>query len=90
MRADTIDADELDADGHRLVVRNGHARRGAVTTGSGPIEIEAPRVNDKRGGDEATGKKFRFRSSMEASSKAPLPAPETAPGQPECSSPGDL
>jgi hypothetical protein len=56
-------ADEVDADGHRLVVRNGHARPRPVATGSGPIEIEAPRVNDKRI-DEATGKRCRFRSSI--------------------------
>ncbi len=56
-------ADELDDDGRRLVVRNGHARRRPVATGSGPIEIEAPRVNDKRV-DEVTGKRCRFRSSI--------------------------
>lgn len=56
-------ADELDEDGHRLVVRNGHAQRRPVTTGSGPIYIEAPRVNDKRV-DEATGERCRFRSSI--------------------------
>ena len=56
-------ADELDDVGHRLVVRNGHARARPVATGSGPIEIEAPRVNDKRV-DEATGKRCRFRSAI--------------------------
>jgi len=56
-------ADEVDADGHRLVVRNGHARPRPVATGSGPIEIEAPRVNDKRV-DEVSGKRCRFRSSI--------------------------
>jgi putative transposase len=56
-------ADEVDADGQRLVVRNGRARRRPVATGSGPIEIEAPRVNDKRV-DEASGKRCRFRSSI--------------------------
>ncbi len=55
--------DEVDADGHRLVVRNGHARRRPVATGGGPIEIEAPRVNDRRV-DEATGQRCRFRSSI--------------------------
>ena len=41
-------ADELDEHGHRLVVRNGHARPRTITTGAGRIEIAAPRVNDKR------------------------------------------
>ena len=56
-------AGEVDADGRRLVVRNGHARPRAVATGAGPIEIEAPRVNDKRV-DEETGQRLRFRSSI--------------------------
>ena len=56
-------ADERNDNGHRLVVRNGHANPRAVTTAAGPIEIEAPRVNDK-GIDEATGQRRRFRSSI--------------------------
>ena len=55
--------DEVDGDGRRLVVRNGRARRRAVATGGGPIEVEAPRVNDRRV-DEATGQRCRFRSSI--------------------------
>lgn len=43
-------AEEVDADGHRLVVGNGHARSRVVATGAGPIEVQAPRVNDKRDG----------------------------------------
>ena len=56
-------AGEVGDDGRRLVVRNGHARPRAVATGAGPIEIEAPRVNDKRV-DEVTGERCRFRSSI--------------------------
>jgi putative transposase len=56
-------AGEVGDDGRRLVVRNGHARPRAVATGAGPIEIEAPRVNDKRV-DEVSGERFRFRSSI--------------------------
>jgi putative transposase len=55
--------DEVDGDGRRLVVRNGHARPRPVAMGAGPIEIEAPRVNDKRV-DEATGQRCRFRSAI--------------------------
>jgi putative transposase len=56
-------ADERDERGRRLVVRNGHAEPRTITTGAGPIEIEAPRVNDKRV-DEGTGERCRFRSSI--------------------------
>src|SRR5262245_42397825 len=58
-------ADERDERGRRLVVRNGHAAPRAVTTGAGPVEIEAPRVNDRRMDDE-TGERVRFRSSIVA------------------------
>ena len=53
--------DERDADGHRLVTRNGHARRRKVQTVAGAVEIEALRVNDRRV-DEQTGEKTQFRS----------------------------
>jgi putative transposase len=56
-------ADKRDERGRRLVVRNGHAEPRTITTGAGPIEIEAPRVNDKRV-DEETGERVRFRSSI--------------------------
>ena len=54
---------ELDENGHRLVVRNGHAEARALVTGAGPLEVRAPRVNDRRV-DEATGDKMRFKSSI--------------------------
>jgi putative transposase len=56
-------AEERDEDGHRLVVRNGHAVPRPLVTGAGPIEVRAPRVNDRRR-DEATGERCRFRSSI--------------------------
>jgi putative transposase len=52
---------ELDERGHRLVTRNGHAERRTVVTAAGGIEIEAPRVNDRRV-DETTGERCRFAS----------------------------
>lgn len=55
--------DELDEDGHRLVVRNGRARKRKVTVGSGTVPIRAPRVNDKRV-DEDTGDGQRFSSKI--------------------------
>jgi len=54
-------ADERDEDGRRLVVRNGHAVARSVVTGAGPIEVRAPRVDDRRI-DEVTGERCRFRS----------------------------
>ena len=56
-------AGEVDEQGRRLVVRNGHAEARHITTGAGPIEVRAPRVNDQRV-DETTGERKRFRSSI--------------------------
>ena len=41
-------ADERDAAGKALVVRNGLARARQVTTAAGQLEVRAPRVNDRR------------------------------------------
>ena len=54
-------SDELDEDGHRQVVRNGRARERKVTIGSGTIPVRAPRVNDKRVGEEGERQKFSSR-----------------------------
>ncbi len=56
-------SDELDGDGYRLVVRNGRARERHVTVGSGTLPVRAPRVNDKRIGEE-TGERQRFSSKI--------------------------
>jgi transposase-like protein len=56
-------AGERDDNGHRLVVRNGHADPRVIATGAGPIEIEAPRINDKRV-EETSGERCRFTSSI--------------------------
>jgi Transposase, Mutator family len=55
--------DELDEDGHRLVVRNGHGKERRVTVGSGTVPVKAPRVNDKRV-DEQTAQQIRFSSRI--------------------------
>ncbi len=55
--------EDLDEHGHRLVVRNGHARPRVIATGAGPIDVRAPRVNDRRV-DEATGERQRFHSQI--------------------------
>jgi transposase-like protein len=51
-----------DERGHRLVVRNGRAEARTITTAAGPIEVTAPRVNDRRVDD--AGERQRFRSSI--------------------------
>jgi transposase-like protein len=54
---------EVDAEGRRLVVRNGsHAER-EVTTAAGAVMVRQPRVNDKRI-DEVTGERKRFSSAI--------------------------
>ena len=55
--------DQVDEQGHRLVVRNGsHAER-EVITAAGAVSVRAPRVNDKRI-DEVTGERQRFASAI--------------------------
>jgi transposase-like protein len=54
---------EVDENGRRLVVRNGHARPRAITTAAGTVPMRAPRVNDKRV-DAETGERMRFRSTI--------------------------
>jgi putative transposase len=55
-------AGERDERGHRLVVRNDRAEPRTVTTAAGPIEVAAPRADDKRIDDD--GQRCRFRSSI--------------------------
>jgi len=55
--------DEVDENGRRLVVRNGHHAARAVTTAAGAVPVRAPRVNDKRT-DAATGQRRRFSSAI--------------------------
>ncbi|CAG6395270.1 transposase [Actinacidiphila cocklensis] len=56
-------AGQRDEAGRRLVVRNGRHRPRTVTTAAGPVEVAAPRVNDKRV-DETTGERQRFSSKI--------------------------
>jgi len=50
--------EEVDEQGHRLVVRNGKAKPRQVTCGAGTLEIQAPRVNDKRVDESGERQKF--------------------------------
>lgn len=56
-------ADERDCKGRRLVVRNGYHQPRQVTTAAGVVEMKAPRVNDKRVGEQ-TGERKRFSSAI--------------------------
>jgi putative transposase len=55
-------ADERDDAGRRLVTRNGHAQERTLVTALGPIKLQAPRVEDRRLGED--GKKIRFTSAI--------------------------
>jgi transposase-like protein len=59
-----IDAhqDQVDENGRRLVVRNGHARERTLVTGVGTIAVQAPRVEDRRVDEK--GHKRRFSSQI--------------------------
>ncbi|MPZ60230.1 MAG: IS256 family transposase [Propionibacteriales bacterium] len=56
-------ADQVDAEGRRLVVRNGYHAEREVTTAAGAVPVRAPRVNNKRT-DEETGARKRFSSAI--------------------------
>jgi transposase-like protein len=60
-----IDAhgEQRDAEGRRLVVRNGSYAPREVVTAAGAVPVRAPPVNDKRV-DEATGERLRFSSAI--------------------------
>lgn len=54
--------DAMDAEGRRLVVRNGLAEEREIQTPLGQIPIRQPRVNDKRLGEN--GERMRFTSAI--------------------------
>ena len=56
-------ADQVDEDGHRLVVRNGYHAEREVLTAAGAVTVRAPRVNDRRV-DPETGERQRFSSAI--------------------------
>src|SRR5450432_2814152 len=53
---------QVDDQGRRLVVRNGHHPARKILSGNGPIEVRQPRVNDKRVDEQ--GNRFRFPSQI--------------------------
>ena len=56
-------ADQLDENGHRLVVRNGYHQPREVLTAAGAVQVKAPRVNDRRV-DPESGERLRFSSAI--------------------------
>ncbi len=55
-------ANQRDANGHRLVVRNGHKDEREIQTGIGPVTVRQPRVDDQRIDED--GKRIRFASKI--------------------------
>ena len=53
---------QRDACGYRLVVRNGQLPGRTIQTGVGPVEVEQPRVNDKR--IDENGQRIHFSSKI--------------------------
>lgn len=53
---------ERDEQGHRLVVRNGKAQARTVTLGAGTLQVQAPRVEDRR--VDQSGQRQRFSSQI--------------------------
>jgi putative transposase len=53
-------ADQRDAHGRRQVVRNGHLPERTILTGLGPIDVEQPRVHDRR----RKGRQEKFSSQI--------------------------
>ncbi len=51
-----------DADGRRLVVRNGHKNARQIQTGIGPVTVRQPRVDDRR--RDENGERIRFTSKI--------------------------
>ena len=56
-------ADQLDENGHRLVVRNGYHHERKVLTAAGAVTVKAPRVNDRRV-DPDSSERQRFSSAI--------------------------
>jgi transposase-like protein len=51
-----------DKNGHQQVVRNGYGKSRKITMGCGTVELQAPRIHDKRVAED--GSRRRFRSSI--------------------------
>ena len=54
-------AEARDENGLRLVVRNGHVQPRTVTCGAGTMQVQAPRVNDRRVDEDGEQQRFSSR-----------------------------
>src|ERR1700736_3562993 len=54
-------SDERDAEGRALVVDNGRSKGRKLTLGAGPVELMAPRVNDRRHNEQGQRQRFSSR-----------------------------
>jgi putative transposase len=54
--------EERDEDGHALIVRNGKGRARSITVGAGTVQVNAPRVNDRR--VNGNGERCKFTSRI--------------------------
>src|SRR5215207_10165418 len=50
---------ERDERGHALVTRNGYAKEREILCGAGAVEVKAPRVNDRRVGEDGNRQRFK-------------------------------
>src|SRR5689334_18676457 len=58
-------ADEVTADGHRRVVRNGYLPEREIQTGIGPVPVRQPRIRDRAAtATAAAGTAIRFSSAL--------------------------
>src|ERR1700736_2532595 len=53
--------DERDAEGRALVVRNGRSKGRKLTLGAGTVELQSPRVNDRRHDEQGQRQRFSSR-----------------------------
>ena len=60
---------QVDDQGHRLVVRNGHHPARKIQSGNGPIEVHQPRVNDKRVDEQGQPHPLYFQDSSSISAQ---------------------
>ncbi len=72
-------ADQLDENGHRLVVRNGYHAEREVLTAAGAVRVTAPRVNDKRVNPETDARQRFFSAILPASARKSPQVTEVLP-----------
>jgi len=67
-----------DAEGHRLVVRNGHAPRRLILTGVGAVAVRRPRIDEREVCISSSGNPQKDRAKIPISWWGFLPGPSDA------------